>query len=166
MRFVRLLGCAIALAMTGACATIIRGTEQDFTVNAIPRDSRVELSTGEVCEATPCTLRRSRNEAFTVQISREGYVTETHQIRNPWSGKGATTGMVGNAILGGAIGVGIDAATGANRDLTPNPLNVRLTPNPPPELLAAPAAAEPEPAAEPQAEPASEPAAPDSDGGG
>lgn len=143
MKVLRLLACLAALAATSACATIIRGTAQDFTVNSEPDGARAVLSTGEVCEATPCTFRRSRNEAFTVVVSRPGYVTEEHQIRNPWSGKGATTGMVGNAILGGAIGVGIDAATGANRDLTPNPLMVTLTPEP----VAAPVAAEPAEAA-------------------
>lgn len=132
MKVLRLLACLAALAATSACATIIRGTAQDFTVNSEPDGARAVLSTGEVCEATPCTFRRSRNEAFAVVVSRPGYVTEEHQVRNPWSGKGATTGMVGNAILGGAIGVGIDAATGANRDLTPNPLMVTLTPEPAP----------------------------------
>ncbi len=34
--------------------------------------------------------------------------------------------MVGNAVAGGVIGVGIDAVTGATQDLHPNPVQVAL----------------------------------------
>lgn len=34
--------------------------------------------------------------------------------------------MAGNVLIGGLIGVGIDAGTGAMKDLRPNPLVVRL----------------------------------------
>ncbi|MFK7731666.1 MAG: hypothetical protein AB8B48_08615 [Pseudomonadales bacterium] len=36
--------------------------------------------------------------------------------------------MAGNVILGGLIGAGIDAGTGAMKDLTPNPVQISLTP--------------------------------------
>jgi hypothetical protein len=45
--------------------------------------------------------------------------------------------MAGNVILGGLIGAGIDAGTGAMDRLTPNPLTVKLVP------LATPPAAPP-----------------------
>lgn len=136
MTFVRFVACAMALAWVGGCATIIRGTKQDFTVQTDPPGASALLSTGESCPATPCTFERSRNEPFTVTVSMPGYVTETHEIRNPWSRQGTTTGIVGNAILGGGIGIGVDAATGANRDLTPNPLVVTLTEEKPEEAAA------------------------------
>lgn len=37
--------------------------------------------------------------------------------------------MAGNVILGGFIGIGVDAATGAANDLKPNPLHVMLDPD-------------------------------------
>ena len=82
---------------------------------------------------------------FTVTVSKEGYQTTTHEIRNPWSREGTTVGVVGNFFLGGAIGIGVDAATGANRDLTPNPLVVLLeaAPGQVAEEAAQPAATEP-----------------------
>jgi hypothetical protein len=80
-----------------------------------------------------------------------GYQTSTHEIRNPWSRSGTTTGIAGNAILGGGIGIGVDAATGANRDLIPNPLQVTMTP----EAAATPAQAAAE-AATPSAAPVSQ----------
>lgn len=36
--------------------------------------------------------------------------------------------MAGNVILGGLIGAGVDAATGATKDLKPNPIEVKLVP--------------------------------------
>jgi hypothetical protein len=36
--------------------------------------------------------------------------------------------MGGNLILGGLIGVGIDAASGSYKSLYPNPVSVRLVP--------------------------------------
>lgn len=35
-------------------------------------------------------------------------------------------GMAGNVIFGGLIGIGVDASTGAMRDLAPNPIEVTL----------------------------------------
>ena len=40
-------------------------------------------------------------------------------------GAGAA-GVAGNVLLGGVIGIGIDAATGASKDLKPNPVEVEL----------------------------------------
>ena len=39
------------------------------------------------------------------------------------------TAMAGNLLIGGIIGAGVDAATGASKDLTPNNLEVTLAPN-------------------------------------
>ena len=36
--------------------------------------------------------------------------------------------MAGNVLVGGIIGVGVDAASGAALDLTPNPVVVTLQP--------------------------------------
>jgi hypothetical protein len=35
-------------------------------------------------------------------------------------------GVAGNVLVGGIIGLGVDAATGASQDLVPNPLKVTL----------------------------------------
>jgi hypothetical protein len=157
MKILHVLVGATALVSSGGCASIIRGTSENFTIETDPAGAQATLSTGETCEATPCTIRRSRNEPFTVTVSKEGYQTTTHEIRNPWSREGTTVGVVGNFFLGGAIGIGVDAATGANRDLTPNPLVVLLeaAPGQVAEEAAQPAATEPAeaPAAETAAAP-------------
>jgi hypothetical protein len=44
---------------------------------------------------------------------------------------GGVAATAGNVILGGVIGLGVDAATGAGFEHVPNPVNVVLQPEPP-----------------------------------
>jgi hypothetical protein len=39
-----------------------------------------------------------------------------------------TAGMAGNILLGGIVGVVVDATSGATKELKPNPLRVKLEP--------------------------------------
>ncbi|WP_246251740.1 hypothetical protein [Parasulfitobacter algicola] len=40
--------------------------------------------------------------------------------------EGGAAGMAGNVLIGGVIGIGVDAATGATQNLEPNPVMVNL----------------------------------------
>lgn len=142
-----LLGVSVA-----GCATIIRGSKTDFNVQSDPPGAQVSLSTGETCPATPCKIRRPRKEVFTATVTKPGYKPSVTDVTHHWSKKGTTTGIVGNAILGGGIGIGVDAATGANQDLFPNPLILKLEPEgAAPAPSPSPAAAAPAAAAKPSA---------------
>jgi hypothetical protein len=123
MKPTRLLLIAL-LPLTGACATITRGTSEAWTVTSDPSGAEVKLSTGQEC-ITPCTLKLKRKESFTVTIHKPGYRTVTTQVISQVAGAGAA-GMAGNLIVGGIIGVGVDAATGATKERKPNPLEVVL----------------------------------------
>ncbi|MNR47498.1 hypothetical protein D3C85_1666040 [compost metagenome] len=68
-----------------------------------------------------------RKDAFTVTISRDGYAEQTHSIESKMSGGGGAA-LAGNVLVGGLIGAGVDATSGALNDLTPNPLVVTLEP--------------------------------------
>lgn len=142
-----LLASIVALA---SCATITRGTHQAFSVETHPSGAHVALSTGEVCDATPCTFAHIRREAeFSVTISKEGYRTTTHQVTHTTAGGGAA-GMAGNVLVGGIIGAAVDANSGATQNLVPNPLVVDLEPETAeaaPAMAAAPADATAAPAA-------------------
>lgn len=122
---------ARALALAGvalclpACATITRGSSQEFTVESTPPGARVSTSNGFQCDATPCTFRMPRKDAFRATVSLDGYVTQEHEIGSGISGGGAA-GMAGNVIFGGVIGAVVDGNSGAMNDLTPNPLVVTL----------------------------------------
>ena len=117
---------ALALASTlGACATVTRGTTTQFTVDSSPPSAQVKTSTGFTCEATPCTFKMPRKEKFVVTVSKAGYKTATMQIDSTLAGNGAV-GFLGNALIGGVIGAGVDIASGATNDLTPNPAHITL----------------------------------------
>ena len=144
VRALALVGVALSLP---ACATITRGSSQEFTVESTPSGARVSTSNGFQCESTPCTFRMPRKDAFRATISREGYVTQEHNVTSGISGGGAA-GMAGNVIFGGVIGAVVDGTSGAMNDLSPNPLVVILQT---PAEAAAAAAAAPAPAATPAA---------------
>jgi hypothetical protein len=120
---------AIALAAAAltlpACATVTRGTSQNFTVESTPPGARVSTSTGFECDATPCSFRMPRKPGFTATVSMDGYVTQEITIDSKIGGGGAA-GMAGNILIGGVIGGAVDATSGAMNDLTPNPLVVEL----------------------------------------
>jgi len=113
-----------ALSLT-ACATITRGTTQTFSVETTPPGAQVSTSNGFQCVATPCSFRMPRKDAFRATVSMDGYAPQTVNIESKMSGNGAA-GMAGNVLVGGLIGITVDATSGAMNDLTPNPLIVRL----------------------------------------
>lgn len=117
------VGASVALLL-GGCATVTRGTTQAFTIESAPIGATVSLSNGERCE-TPCTLTLKRKYPFAVEVCKTGYAPVTTQIVSQISGAGGTA-MAGNIILGGLIGAGVDAGSGAMKDLRPNPLSVTL----------------------------------------
>lgn len=114
-----------ALAVQG-CATITRGTTEAWTVESEPIGAEVTLSSGESC-TTPCTLTKKRKDPFMVTVEKEGYETVRTQIQSQVAGAGAA-GMAGNVLVGGIIGVGVDAASGATKELKPNPLVIKMVP--------------------------------------
>jgi hypothetical protein len=122
VRVLVLAGVALSLP---ACATVTRGSSQQFTVESTPPGAQVSTSNGFECQATPCTFRMPRKDAFRVTVAKDGYVTQTHDITSSISGAGGTA-MAGNILIGGIIGGAIDANSGAMNDLKPNPLSVTL----------------------------------------
>lgn len=115
---------AVVLSSLVGCATVTRGTTQAFTVQTTPVGATVSLSNGERCES-PCTLTLKRKYPFAVEICKVGYATVNTQVVSQVSGAGGTA-MAGNVLLGGLIGAGVDAGSGAMKDLRPNPLTVTL----------------------------------------
>lgn len=67
------VGIAATVALIGlaGCATMIRGTEQQVSINTIPVGAQVQLSNGMSC-VSPCTLAVPRNQSLTMTITREG----------------------------------------------------------------------------------------------
>jgi len=129
-RVARALLIAAMAASSAACATVTRGSTQDFTVQSDPDGAAVKTTAGDSCVATPCTFKMSRKAEFDVTVTKAGYKPATAHVTHQIS-KGGGTAMVGNVVAGGLIGVGVDAVTGAANDLRPNPLVVKLEPEVP-----------------------------------
>jgi hypothetical protein len=104
----------------GGCATVINGTSQDYEMASQPSGAKVTLSNGQSCVA-PCKISLKRRNDLTATLELEGYKTEKVYIQSRTGGAG-----VGNILLGGVIGAGVDASNGSMNSLYPRPLNVKL----------------------------------------
>lgn len=143
---------AVGCLALSACATVTRGSNDAWSIASEPSGARVETTNGHFCAATPCAIRMKRKSEFTATLTKAGYKPATVIVTHKTSGSGAA-GLAGNVLVGGLIGLGVDAATGASQDLTPNPASVKLEPV---EVAAQPAVATPmAPAVEPTPAPAS-----------
>lgn len=124
MKIFSILLVIATLILTTSCATITRGKTTAFTVTSEPTNANVRFSSGLTC-TTPCTLEMPRKDGFVVTISKDEYKTVNANVISSVANAGAA-GMAGNVILGGLIGAGVDASTGAMNDLSPNPLHIVL----------------------------------------
>ena len=126
----KLLVCIAAGLAVSGCATVTRGTTDQVQITSEPSGADVRTSMGPTC-VTPCTLQVSRKDEFTVTVSKAGFVEENVPVKTQIAGSGAA-GFAGNVLLGGLIGMGADAYTGATLEHVPNPVSVTLRPLPPP----------------------------------
>lgn len=111
------------LALSG-CETMKRGADEDFQVISQPAGAQVQTSNGYSCANTPCTIKMPRNAAFTTTISKQGCKTTEVQVGHHRADISETDKI--ESLAGGLTGMVIDDATGANLDLSPNPVNVKL----------------------------------------
>jgi|GraSoiStandDraft_4_1057263.scaffolds.fasta_scaffold200518_2 hypothetical protein len=130
MRLARVGVVLCAAASLGACATVTRGSKDAWVVNTEPSGAKVETSNGHQCAATPCAIKMSRKSNFTATVTKAGFKPATVTVTHKTATAGAA-GVAGNVLLGGVIGLGVDVATGASQDLTPNPVNLKLEPSEP-----------------------------------
>lgn len=110
-----------------SCATITRGVHDKLTVKSDPPGASVVLSTGERGVTPAKFVKERKTDPFTVTVSKPGYIPQTVKVESKFGGTGGGA-MAGNLLLGGAIGMGVDAGTGAYRSLYPNPVSVTLVP--------------------------------------
>lgn len=122
---IRPLTLAAAALSLSACATVTRGTNDVLEIQSTP-PARASLSTGHVCD-TPCAVKLPRKSEIVVTLTAPGHKTAKVNVTNRVAGAGGAA-MAGNVIVGGVIGAGVDVASGAMLDLTPNPVAVTLEP--------------------------------------
>jgi hypothetical protein len=124
MKNIALIALSASLALSSGCATITRGSTDTLVVESDPPGAQVRLSNG-MSGKTPTSFVVPRKGGFTAKIEREGYEPVEVMVNSRVAGAGAA-GMAGNVVVGGIIGVAVDAGTGAMYDVTPNPIRVNL----------------------------------------
>jgi hypothetical protein len=107
-----LLSVALAL-MAGGCATVVSGTTQTIGVNTDPEGAdcqfrRKGMLVGRV-NPTPGTMQVGKDyESVSVSCTKEGFEDTTGVIGSEFQAM-----TLGNILLGGVVGVVVDAASGA-----------------------------------------------------
>lgn len=123
----RLVLLACCAPFLGACASIVEGTDQQVIVNTSPEGARCALArdgqTIGIAEPTPqtLTLSKSKNDV-TIVCNKAGYNEATAILDSEFESM-----TLGNLLIGGVIGVGVDAATGALNEYD-SQITVPLTP--------------------------------------
>lgn len=110
----------LSLGVLSGCATILKGSTQKIPVASDPSNADVTAD-GQLFGQTPMDLTLKRKRDHLVTISKKGYSPKSVAIVK------STGGAVwGNILAGGIIGWGVDASTGAQYNLSPESINVRL----------------------------------------
>src|SRR5262245_51828498 len=107
MKSVIAIAAAFAVVSLSGCGTITQGTSQDIAITSSPPGGHCELNRkGEHVASLYSTpgsvvVDKSRND-IVLTCDKPGYQTASVHLESDPS-----LGLFGNAIIGGAIGVGI-----------------------------------------------------------
>lgn len=123
----RVAAIAISAIVLAGCATVTRGTTEQVTFTSEPSGATMRTSTGLHCSATPCTFDISRKSEFVATFNMDGYEEQQINVVTQLAGNGAA-GFAGNVLIGGVVGMGTDAVTGATQDHKPNPVHAVMVP--------------------------------------
>lgn len=126
MRLLLLLFVLLGPIGLGGCASVTRGWSEQIQITSEPEGAEVRTSLSQAC-TTPCTLTVSRKDEFSVSLAKPGYQPQTVQVGTRIAG-GGVAGFAGNVLVGGVIGMGVDAASGATLEHHPNPVVAVLQP--------------------------------------
>lgn len=155
LKALALLGAGLLLS---SCASITRGTEEQIVFDSDPPGAEMRSEVLNMCAdenactqndnggngerqtmqidrsnkpgpscVTPCTLPIKRTDELLVTFSKAGYQPQTVKVTRYVPSAGGV-GVAGNILVGGAVGLVTDAATGAAYDHVPNPVKVALVP--------------------------------------
>lgn len=125
----RILFIAAAACALAGCASVTRGTTNQVQITTTPPGAAIRTSMNHTC-VSPCTLTVGRKDEFDVTASMPGYRDASTPVRTRVAGSGAA-GFAGNVLLGGVIGMGVDAATGAALEHYPSPVAFVMEPTAP-----------------------------------
>ena len=110
----------LAAVLTTGCATIIKGTTQSIPVASDPPAADVVVD-GNLAGQTPTSVNLQRKTDHLLTIRKVGYEPQTVAVVKNVGGA-----VWGNVLAGGLIGWGVDAASGAQYNLAPSTVSVKL----------------------------------------
>ena len=110
----------LASSLLSGCATVVRGTHQEVSVTSKPSRTIVSVN-GQGGFKTPATLELARRRDHILTFEKEGYESVNVIVLHIVS-----SAVAGNILLGGVIGLGVDAITGAQYKLVPEAVKVEL----------------------------------------
>ena len=116
----RLLALIICFFLTTGCATIVKGTTQGVPVSSDPSGADI-LVDGMLVGTTPTDIELKRKRDHLIVIEKKGYAPKSVAVVKNVGGA-----VWGNIIAGGLIGWGVDATSGAQNNLSPKTIYVKL----------------------------------------
>lgn len=126
----RKIGLLLVLASVGfsmsACATIVGGgSNQAVSMQSTPTGANYRIVSSSGLEmgqgATPATLSLPRKNEYQIDISMDGYQTQSMVLT-----RGTNGWIWGNLIVGWIVGFGVDFLTGSAYKLEPSIVQVTL----------------------------------------
>ncbi len=118
----RIFALLFVFVLTSGCATIIKGTTQGIPINSDPSGADI-LVDGMLVGTTPADVEVKRKRDHLIVIEKKDYAPKSIAVVKNVGGA-----VWGNIIAGGLIGWGVDAASGAQNNLTPKTISVKLEP--------------------------------------
>jgi PEGA domain len=109
-------------ALLAGCATVINGTTQTIPIASDPPAADVIVD-GSTAGQTPTKVVLKRNADHLVTLQKAGYEPTTLPIVKDVGGT-----VWGNVLVGGLVGWGVDATSGAQYKLVPSTVSVTLAP--------------------------------------
>ena len=115
----QILFVVVAVASSG-CATIMTGTTEKIHFTSTPPGAIAKVDSGQQV-TTPGDLDLKRDRSYEVRIEKDGCLPahrSINQTSNGW--------LIGNVLLGGVVGILIDASNGAAYHLEPRLVDATL----------------------------------------
>jgi hypothetical protein len=117
LRFAAIL---VGTFVASGCASIIHGNHQDVGISSSPTNAAVKID-GVIVGNTPVNAKLTRKDNHIVSIELLGY--EPYQATLT---RGVSGWVWGNIVIGGLIGLAVDAISGGMYRLTPDQLHAEM----------------------------------------
>ncbi len=129
-RALAVVAATACLTLLSGCALILDGTTEDVEIGSNPQGANCIIKHEEDglvvarIEETPQTIELDKTKHdLRVECTKQGYGSGVGHMES-----GVDSATLGNILIGGVIGWGVDSATGADNDY-PDRVTVTLTPD-------------------------------------